>query len=155
MKQPDSTDPLTDTGKHRRAAAIKNSMTRSYLISIVVMTMVAIGGVALITYLRPESDLVIVMAAVFGLIAPTTVSLLAFLKAQETHLSVNSRLDEFIRSETRAARSVGVQEGRELADARTDELQKNKVDAPADVVPVKIVETTGAVPVEIVKKGAP
>lgn len=119
-------DPLTDTGKIRRDMMIKNSMSRSYLMAIVSMSLVAVAGVIAIVSLRPESDLVIVMATVFGFTAPTTLSLLAFLKAQETHLSVNSRLDDLIKNASRVARETGIREGMVLADERTDKLAAAK-----------------------------
>jgi hypothetical protein len=66
---------------------------------------------------------------VFSVITPTTVALLAFLKAQETHLSVNSRLDAFMANAKLAAHAQGVTEGRLAgrlaADARTDQLAGN------------------------------
>lgn len=119
-------NPLTDTGKIRRDTMIRNSMGRAYLLAILSMTMIAIIGVGGIIYLRPDSDLIIVMATVFGFTAPTTLSLLAFLKAQETHLSVNSRLDDLIKNATNAARNQGVQDGMDKANARTDDLAKNR-----------------------------
>lgn len=126
MKKIEKGNPLTDTGKIRRDAMIRNSMGRAYLLAILSMTMIAIAGVGVIIYLRPESDLIIVMATVFGFTAPTTLSLLAFLKAQETHLSVNSRLDDLIKNATNAARNQGVQDGMDKANARTDDLAKGK-----------------------------
>lgn len=100
-------------------------MNRSYLFAVLFMTFIAIAGAAGILYLRPESDLVIVLATVFGFTAPTTLSLLAYLKSQETHLSVNSRLDEFIRNAASSARDQGVRQGMAEANDRTDKLAKD------------------------------
>ncbi len=51
-------------------------------------------------------------ALIFGSIGPTTLSLLAYMKSQETHLSVNSRLEQFISSNGRAQRAEGELAGR-------------------------------------------
>lgn len=155
-KTNDDPDPMTDTGKIRRDAIIKNSANRFYLLTIVAMTLTAFGLIMGIVYLRPESDILLVLGAVSAIIAPTTLSLLALMKSQETHLSVNSRLDSFIKSELKASKDAAILEGMKLADARTDDLQQKRDDAkkPAptgDVVPVKIVETSSVLPVEIVK----
>jgi hypothetical protein len=97
-----------------------------YLIAIVLMILVGIAGVAAIVALRPDADILVVGAMVFGFITPTTLSLLSFMKAQETHLSVNSRLDGFIRNAEAAARGEGREEGRLKANNRTDALAGKK-----------------------------
>ena len=83
-----------------------------YLVAIVVMFLIGLGTVALISKLRPDVDILLVMGGVSAFIVPTTASLLALMKAQETHLSVNSRLDEFIKNAGLVARAEGVAEGR-------------------------------------------
>src|SRR5678816_4493850 len=66
-------------------------------------------------------------------------SLLAFMKAQETHLSVNSRLDAFMRNAEMVAHVQGMAEGRAQgrtdANARTDELARGLRLAPGDRPP--------------------
>jgi hypothetical protein len=111
-----------------------------YLVSIVVMVLIGILGIAAIVSLRPDTDFLIVSAAVFGFITPTTLALMTFLKAQEasnqakeTHLAVNSRLDAFIKQSSAAARSEGRDEGRLLANQRNDENRAAN-EARADVV---------------------
>lgn len=97
-----------------------------YLVAVVLMVLIAISGVVLIVIFRPDADILIVFSGVFGFLTPTTLSLLAFMKSQETHLSVNSRLDEFIQNAEAAAEERGKRMGRETANARTDMLAKNK-----------------------------
>lgn len=93
-----------------------------YLVAIVTMAIVAIAGSVLISYLRPDSDIVVVFGLIAGFMAPTTLSLLAFMKAQETHLSVNSRLDQFIENAKASSRAEGVEAER----TRGDKKKKSK-----------------------------
>ena len=118
------------------------STNSTYLIAIVVMVLIGISGIALIVSLRPDTDFLIVSAAVFGFITPTTLALMTFLKAQEatqqakeTHLAVNSRLDAFIKNAEAAARAQGKDEGREAANLRSDERQRVN-EARADTLKV-------------------
>jgi len=89
-----------------------------YLIAIVIMTVLGVVGIIAVLVLRPHDDNSALFVAIGGIIAPTTAALLAFLKGQETHLLVNSRMDEFkkLLSENavlaeKAARAEGVREG--------------------------------------------
>lgn len=97
-----------------------------YIVAVVAMMLIAVAGVVVIVVLRPEADVALVIAAVFGFLAPTTLSMLSFMKAQETHLSVNSRLDQFIRNAEMAARAEGIGEGEKKANERTDALRKRE-----------------------------
>jgi hypothetical protein len=97
-----------------------------YVVAVVIMMGFGVVGVVAITVLRPTQDNTIIITTLLGFLAPTTLSLLAFMKAQETHLSVNSRLDDFMRTATYAAHAKGLMEGRgegrDSADQRTDLL---------------------------------
>lgn len=90
------------------------------------MMIIGVGGVVTISLARPNQDNTSIITTILGFLAPTTLSLLAFMKAQETHLSVNSRLDAFMRNAELAARVQGVIEGRSQgrddANLRTDAL---------------------------------
>lgn len=93
-----------------------------YLITLAVMFFIGIAGVVAIAKFRPDTDIPIVIAAVFAFLTPTTASILAFQKAQETHLSVNSRLDGFIKNAQAAALAQGKEEGAVDASKRVDGL---------------------------------
>lgn len=93
-----------------------------YLVAVTLMVFFGIAGVAGISMARPNDDLLTIAAMVFGFLSPTTLSLLAFMKAQETHLSVNSRLDAFLQTAKDAARAEGEIAGRDVANARSDKL---------------------------------
>jgi hypothetical protein len=97
-----------------------------YIVAVIMMMVIGVAGVVIITLGRPNQDNTQLITTILGFLAPTTLSLLAFMKAQETHLSVNSRLDAFMRNAELAARVQGVIEGRSQgrddANLRTDAL---------------------------------
>ena len=97
-----------------------------YVIAVVCVLGFGVAGTVAITFARPDKDNAVLIGLVLGFIAPTALSLLAFMKSQETHLSVNSRLDAFMKNATTAARAEGQMEGRAQgrtdANARTDVL---------------------------------
>lgn len=101
-----------------------------YLVAVVVMLGIAIAAITAIAILRPEKDNATLYALILGSTGPTTLALLAFMKSQETHLSVNSRLEQFIQSTDRSARAegelLGRAVGREQSDQRTDKLANDK-----------------------------
>lgn len=108
-----------------------------YLIAIVIMALVAIMAIVLVAVLRPAVDNTPLYVLILGSIGPTTLALLAFMKSQETHLSVNSRLDQFIKNADRSARAegelAGRAAGRQSADIRTDTLKVER-EIRADVL---------------------
>lgn len=113
-------------------SALPVASNTPYLVAIVIMVVITIVAIVAVTMIRPEGDNMALYALILGSIGPTTLALLAFMKAQETHLSVNSRLEQFIRNADRSARAEGELAGRAAgqlsADQRTDTL-KEKGDA--------------------------
>lgn len=105
---------------------LKRSSNTPYLIAVVLMVALAITAVVTITVIRPDRDNSSLYALIFASIGPTTLALLAFMKAQETHLSVNSRLEQFIRNAGRASRAEGELAGLAAADKRADSLKKDE-----------------------------
>lgn len=93
-----------------------------YVMAVITMIVVALILIGVISVARPDQDIIVLITTVFAVLAPTTLSLLTFMKAQETHLSVNSRLDEFMVNAKTASHAEGVIEGRDAANKRTDEL---------------------------------
>jgi len=96
------------------------------------MTLITTLAVIIVSILLPDKDNTVLITTIIGISAPTTFSMLAFIKAQETHVLVNSRMTTFIealeksaKDQSIIAKAEGVQEGREEAHKRTDEL-KNK-----------------------------
>jgi Mn2+/Fe2+ NRAMP family transporter len=97
-----------------------------YILAVVVMVIAAIAGIAVILVLRPDSDPLVVSGVIAGIFTPTALSLMSFLKAQETHVLVNSRMSEAITDAAKAAYGEGMKAGRESANERTDMLAGKK-----------------------------
>lgn len=89
----------------------QKSSSFPYLVAVMVMAVLTVLAIVAITALRPAADNSALIGLVITATAPTTVALLAFMKAQETHLSVNSRLDAFMSTAKQISRMEGVQEG--------------------------------------------
>jgi len=92
-----------------------------YVIAVIVLSITGVGSVGILTFAK--GDMVLV-AAVFGFLTPTIAALLATMKSQsalnathETKLSVNGRLDEFLKSARLGAHASGRVEG--MAEALT------------------------------------
>lgn len=104
---------------------MKNINTNlSYIRAVIIMVLLGCFMALVIVLVRPDKDNVEIIASIFGLLTPTTLSLLAFMKSQETHLSVNSRLDDFISEASTSAKAQGIIEGRNEANERNDKLAK-------------------------------
>jgi hypothetical protein len=118
------TDIQSDVASKPSIVPVPNNLP--YIVAVVLMMIIGVGGVVTISLARPNQDNTSIITTILGFLAPTTLSLLAFMKAQETHLSVNSRLDAFMRNAELAARVQGVIEGRSQgrddANLRTDAL---------------------------------
>lgn len=138
---------LTDVGvADRRQTIVPVANNVPYLAVVALMSILAVGFVLGISFLRPTADNGQLITTILGFIATTTASVLAFMKAQETHLSVNSRLDEFMSNARLASHALGVTEGRAqgrtAADARTDALAAGTdLSATAPAVKVEVVNT--------------
>lgn len=82
----------------------------AYLVAVAFMSLLVVIAVLLITFLRPDKDNSTLITLVIGSLVPTTGTILAFMKSQETHLSVNSRLDEFMKTAKVSAYDKGVRD---------------------------------------------
>lgn len=136
MDKKKTLEELSETDKFKlmliKTQGVKKDPSTPYLTAVITALVVGIAGVVLIVTLRPDFDILVVAGIVFAFLTPTTTSLLALLKTQETneqaketHLSVNSRLDAFIKQAEQAARAEGVMQGEERANLRTDQLMKD------------------------------
>lgn len=122
----------------KKSVNIEKNFTGGYLTAIIASLVVGVGGLSLILFIRPDYDPLLVAGIIFAFLTPTTTSLLSFIQAKEakeqakeTHLAVNSRLDQFIKQATLVAKAEGVDEGRKDANARTD-LLATEVHLPTD-----------------------
>ena len=119
---------MTDTASSAlRQTIVPPPNNTPYIIAVVLMATLGIVGVVCVSIFRPGQDNISVYGLIGTFVGPTTLSLLAFMKAQETHLSVNSRLDAFMRNAEVAAHirgiAEGVTQGRDSANQRTDALK--------------------------------
>jgi hypothetical protein len=94
------------------------SSNAPYVWAVVILTAVAAVLVLVIVWLRPKADALDVVAQVAKGLAPTVAGVMAYLKAQETHLSVNSRLDAFMREHAALAHREGQIQGMADEQAR-------------------------------------
>lgn len=120
--------PITRIGGERTPASIVPPPNNvPYLVAVIAMVGIAFVAIVVIMVMLPERDNMPLIGIIMGFLAPTTLSLLAFMKAQETHLSVNSRLDGFMRNAESAAlvrgQLEGLTAGARAADLRTDTLR--------------------------------
>ncbi len=124
-------DILNSDAEDRRAILSLPASNLQYVVAVVVMMMMGVISTTILVITRPDNkDNLLVIGLIIGFLAPTTLSLLALMKSQETHLSVNSRLDAFMANAKSAAYAKGVtdgrSEGRDSANARTDALSGQK-----------------------------
>jgi hypothetical protein len=112
-----------------------------YLIAVVLMVAIVVGAIVAVMFLRPTADNSSIVTEIIGFASTVTMALFAFLKAQETHVVVNSQMDSF-KSEVRQAaaqsgliaHAEGVVQGRAEADARTDALAQPLAKAVVDAL---------------------
>jgi len=108
-----------------------------YVVTVIGIPIVSLVGVVLVVTLRPATSEALATAnaalvtQILGFGATITVAMLAYLKSSDTHIVMNSRMDEFKRtmqlaSDAAVARALseGRAEGRASADARTDVLSE-------------------------------
>ena len=130
---------------------IKPTNNTHYVLATMVLMFMGVALTMGILYVRPLIDPLVVIAAVFGVLTPTGAAILALMKAQETHLSVNSRLDAFVASAQVEARREGQDQERERAAAHpvvplAAVLPQVPVQQPQHVIgelPAKVVVVTG------------
>ncbi len=112
------------------------SLSSRYLAAIVVLTLTAAISVVVLVSVRP-GDNSAVIASILGVITPTILTLLGFMQ-RDTHMVVNSRMDDFkqeirnaAETSNTAAFAEGVVQGKvsgeESANRRTDELSGRPV----------------------------
>lgn len=94
-----------------------------YIWSVVVLTLLSCALVMGVLLVRPQVDAMDVITKVLTGLAPTIAAVLAYLKSQDTHLSVNSRLDAFMTEHAKVARAEGILQGTSNEQARTAAIQ--------------------------------
>jgi hypothetical protein len=69
----------------------------AYLFAIVGMVMVGVAGIIGIEVVRTGQDNMLIHGLIMGFLTPTIMSVLSLMKAHDTHLIVNSRMDELLK----------------------------------------------------------
>ena len=138
---------MTPDTKPTLISTLKPAGKGPYVWAVVIMTL--IGGMLVIgiLYLRPQSDPLDVLAQVMKGLAPTTAGVLAFMKSQETHLSVNSRLDAFMAEHGKASHAEGVIQG--AADEQSRASAENAKIAAAKSAAAAIKTAPGNIPIAV------
>lgn len=113
-----------------------------YLVAVVIMLLMTLGTVMGILLIRPGQDNTQLIATVVGMMVPTIAAILAFMKSQETHLSVNSRLDDFMTEHAARAKTEGLIQG------AADEQSRMAAIAAVGVAPASTIQLQGAVTLE-------
>jgi len=78
-----------------------------YLYTTVIIILISAVFFLALLYLRPQIDAVALLGNIAQAALPTIAAVAAYLKSQETHLSVNSRLTDFLREHGEAQRNEG------------------------------------------------
>jgi len=78
-----------------------------YVLAVVVMFVIAVATVLGVLKIRPTTDPLVVIGAIFAAFSPTTAGILAFIKSQETHVAVNSRMDAWMEATKAEAHRAG------------------------------------------------
>ncbi len=94
-----------------------------YVWAVVILAAIAAVLVVVVLWIRPQADPLDVVSQVAKGLPPTIAGVMAYLKAQETHLSVNSRLDAFMREHAAAAHVKGQLQGVADEQARQAALE--------------------------------
>jgi hypothetical protein len=102
-----STDPDSVTLASTPSSAIP------YVAAAVIVVMSGLVALLLLAELRPALDITIAAGVVSAFIVSITTGVLAFMKSQETHKTVNSRMDGMLAVVRELAHERGLKEGRE------------------------------------------
>jgi hypothetical protein len=82
-----------------------------YVMATMVMAFLGVLAIVGIELLRPGQDNTILHGLVIGFLTPTTMSLLALMKANDTHTIVNSRMSALLELTQKSAYARGQLEG--------------------------------------------
>lgn len=98
-----------------------------YIIAIIVMSLIAVVAVLMISMMRPDADNTILIATILGFTATMTTSIMSLLKSQETHVSVNSRMDQWKEDVTTMLRAEGAADAVAREQDRVAAIAKEKM----------------------------
>ena len=104
-----------------------------YVVTVAMLLLLGIVLVGLCLYLRPTLDPVVITGVVFAFLTPTFTGIAAFLKSQETHLTVNSQLTSWKSEFYAMSHAEGMLKGASEEQARVAE--QKRVAALTPVIP--------------------
>jgi hypothetical protein len=109
----------------------------SYIWAVVTISAIGALVVLAVLWMRPTADPLAVVLDVSKGVAPTIAGVLAYMKAQDTHLMVNSRLDQFISAQSEVARNLGIAQGAINEQTRVAEIKRLTSIAVAEALAAK------------------
>lgn len=142
----------------------ESAKTTLYVYTVVILAVVTVSAIVTLKVMAPDD--IATGTLILGVMVPLITAFLAA-ALQGVHLSVNSRMDKFIAANdvmmqtvVEAARQdgvkVGQQQGRILADRRTDDLaQKQLPVTPAAPPPPLAVEVKNVEPIPVTTERKP
>lgn len=120
-----------------------------YIAASVIMALLGVVAFLGIVFLRPNDDNVMLITVILGFLTTITTGILAYMKSQETHVSVNSRMDEWRKESSLAiakAHAAGIKEGQGAELLRASLVQPVAVIAVTPVVSIAKPAETGKTP---------
>jgi hypothetical protein len=111
-----------------------------YLVAVVIMALIAVIGVLGTMFFRPGVDNTAIITLILGFTATTTGSILAFMKSQETHLMVNSKLERWMSDHVDLAATNARAEGTIAGIAQEQARSLATPSAPSSTTPMVAVD---------------
>jgi hypothetical protein len=102
----------------------KPSATIQYVVSALILFLLAALFIIAILYLRPALDPLLLITTVVGVFITIFTSVASFLKSQETHLTVNSQLSAWKAESTKTAHAEGYIQGGIVEQERMAEVNR-------------------------------
>lgn len=122
---------ITELEKQKLDAVPLPNKQASYFGYVVAFAGVGIAAIVVILWTRPDSDPLIVVGVIGGLMTSIIYSFLGYMKSDEskqqsveTYHLVNSRMTIALEDAVKAALGEGRKQGRRESEARTDKLAK-------------------------------
>lgn len=79
-----------------------------YFLIVGGMAVVGVVAIVLVSVLRPDADNSALITTIIGLLLPTTASILALLKTQETQVTMNARFDAILEEKPVVSAQTGM-----------------------------------------------
>ena len=127
-------------------AAPKEPSNWPYLIAVILMALFGTIAVLILTALRPTQDNSMLITTVIGFLSTTTGVILTFMKAADTHDSVNGQLKQFLSTARQVAHFEGQAQGRAEGLAEGELRHPMQAVIPVVLQPAAPIPTAPALP---------